>query len=304
MPKLNWKQWLGLFKSTFQKWWADDPFRQSAVIAYYAIFSLPALLLIIIYLSGIVFGQAAVNGKIADAFSGAMGKETALEVQDMIAKASVNKHSFLASVVGISMILIGATGVFTELQKSLNDIWEVKTKPDQPFLIWLRNQLFSFGLILTIGFLLLVSLVLTSLLAFFGDWMTQHFHLPGIDLLHILNESLSFALISFLFALMFKVLPDAKTKWRSVWLGSMLTSFLFILGKYALGLYFGKFQPASAYGAAGSVILILLWVSYSCMILFFGAEFTKQYAFKTEGALPGPQSDSKAAKDKTNPSTR
>jgi membrane protein len=289
MTRLSFRDWLGLFKSTFTKWWSDDPFRQSAVIAFYAIFSLPALLIIIIYLAGLAFGDAAVNGKIADAISGAMGRDTALQVQDMIAKSGTSKHSLLASLVGIFTILFGATGVFTELQKSLNYIWEVKPKPNQPFTKVLRDKLFSFGLILTIGFLLLVSLVLTALLSAFGDWISIHLHMPATYLLHLLNESVSFAMITVLFTLMFKVLPDVITKWRSLWIGAMLTSFLFILGKYGLGLYFGKFQPASAYGAAGSIILILLWVSYSCMILFFGAEFTKQYAIKTEGAPPKPK---------------
>jgi membrane protein len=289
MNRLTGKEVLDLFKSTLKKWWDDDPFRQSAVIAYYAIFSLPALLIILISSAGLAFGQAAVSGKIADAISGALGKETALQIQDMIAKASLMKHSFVASVIGILTILLGATGVFTELQKTLNTIWEVRPKPSQPFLKILRDKLFSFGLILTIGFLLLVSLVLTAIFSAFGDWISVQFHIPATFLIHLLNESISFGMVTFLFALMFKMLPDARTPWKSVWIGAGLTSFLFILGKYGLGFYFGKFQPASAYGAAGSVILILLWVSYSCMILFYGAEFTKQHAFKKAGQMPGPK---------------
>jgi membrane protein len=278
MKGIHYKTWLRILKATYTKWWDDDPFRQSAAIAYYALFSLPALLVIIVDLAGIFFCDAAVSGKIADAISGAMGADTALQVQDMIAVASRHRHSVIASAVGVITILVGATGVFTELQKSLNYIWEVKPKERQVFIKFLRNKLFSFGLIISIGFMLLVSLVLTSLITAFGDWISSHFISIPTYVLHLVNELFSLTFITLLFGLMYKYLPDADTKWRSIWPGAILTSFLFIIGKYALGLYFGKFQPTSTYGTAGSVILILLWASYSCMILFFGAEFTKQYA--------------------------
>jgi membrane protein len=179
---------------------------------------------------------------------------------------------------------VGATGVFVELQKALNAIWEVKVKPRKAILIVLRTRLFSFGLILSIGFLLLVSLTITTLLSALSAWVIYHW--PGIlmAVFYVLNFLVSFGVVMLLFALMFKILPDAKIKWKHLWLGSMLTAFLFILGKTAIGFYLSKSNPGSAYGAAGSIV-ILLWVSYSSMIFFFGAEFTRAYADHISGKV-------------------
>jgi membrane protein len=220
---------------------------------------------------------------VATAITGVLGKDAALQIQDMIVKASLVKNSLLAAVIGIGTLLFGATGVFMELQKSLNFIWQVKPKEGQGFLKMLRDRLFSFGLIVSIGFLLTISLVITSLLTYFSGWISARFSLVANVLMHGMNFLLSFSIITVLFAMMFKILPDYKTRWVLIWPGSVLTSCLFLVGKFGLGYYFGKFQPASIYGAAGSVVLVLLWVSYSCMILFFGAEFTKQFSFLSEG---------------------
>jgi membrane protein len=285
MTKLKAREWIGLFKNTYVKWSADDPFRQSATIAYYAIFSLPALLVIVIGLAGFVFGHDAVTGKVSAAISSAMGKETADQIQDIVAKSMMSKNSIWATLIGAVTLVMGATGVFMELKKSLNFIWEVKPKPTKKFLKTVMDNLFSFGLILSIGFLLLVSFVITTLLGALGHLISSRFSEAVTILIHILNFVMSFAVITVLFALMFKILPDAKTKWKYIWHGAILTSFLFILGKYGLALYFGKFKPASTYGAAGSIVLILLWVSYSCMILFFGVEFTKQLQERKEGKI-------------------
>jgi len=173
-------------------------------------------------------------------------------------------------------------GVFLQLQTSLNQIWEVKVKPElkgkEKWLKLVKDRLFSFGLIVSIGFLLLVSLVLTTALAAFSGWIQAHLPDFMLFLFEFINFLISFVIISILFALMFKILPDARIKLKDVWVGAMVTTFLFILGKFALGIYFGKAEPGSTYGAAGSIILVMLWVSYSCMIVFFGAEFTKQFA--------------------------
>jgi membrane protein len=283
--KLDLKGRFNVFKLTYLKWSADDPFRQSATIAYYAIFSLPALMLILVSLAGVVFGRDAVSGKISDQIGSVMGAETAKQVNDMIARAWQSKHSLVASIVGFVTLITGSIGVFTELKTSLNYIWEVKPKPNQKFLKSLKDKLFSFGLVLSIGFLMLVSLILTSLLSALSVWISAHFSTFATVMLHVLNLGLSFTLVAVLFAMMFKILPDAKVGWKYVRSGALLTAVLFIIGKYALGLYFGKFQPASTYGAAGSIVLILLWVSYSCMILFFGAEYTKQLQEKAEGKI-------------------
>ncbi|MBA3683298.1 MAG: YihY/virulence factor BrkB family protein [Bacteroidetes bacterium] len=267
-----------VLKKTAKAWVAADPFRQSAVVSYYAIFSIPALLVIIITCVGFAFGQEAIQGKISGQISGAMGEDTAKQVEEMIAKAGSQKNSLIATIISIITLILGATGVFAQLQASLNLIWEVKVVAKKKFLKTLKDKLFSFGLILSIGFLLLISLLLTTGLEAFSGWVKVH--LPDFMLVvfKLLNFIITFGGISALFALMFKILPDAKIQWRDVWIGAIATSLLFILGKFALGIYFAKASPGSTYGAAGSIILIMLWVSYSSMILFFGAEFTKQYA--------------------------
>ena len=266
-----------LFKTAFKKWNEKDPFRQSAVIAYYAIFSLPALLVVVISSAGLFFDADAVNGHVLDQITQTMGKETSDQVKEMLLKASVAKSSIWATIIGIAVLLIGATGVFVQLQKTLNIIWEVKAEPKKGIWPMLKTRLFSFGLILSIAFLLLISLVISTILSSISNWMHSESQVM-IVLFQILNFVISLLVISVLFALMFKILPDAKIKWHHVWIGSVVTGLLFTLGKTALAFYFSKAEPGEGYGAAGSIILILLWVSYSSMIMFYGAEFTRAYA--------------------------
>ncbi len=264
-------------KDTVKAWNAADPFRQSAVIAYYAIFSMPALLVIIIACAGLAFGEEAVTGEISRQISTAMGEETSKQVEEIIAKAGEKESSIWATIISIFTLFIGCTGVFAQLQASLNQIWEVKVDAKKKWLRTLRDRLFSFGLVLAIGFLMLVSLVLTAGLSAFSEWIRASMPDMMLVLFYILNFVVSFGVITVLFAMMFKVLPDAQVRWRNVWIGAAVTAALFTLGKFLLGIYFGKADPGSAYGAAGSIVLIMLWVSYSCMIVFLGAEFTKQY---------------------------
>lgn len=273
--------WL-ITKKSFDSWNAADPFRQSAIIAYYAIFSIPSLLVIIIALAGLAFGREAVQGEISNQISSALGNDTAKQIEEIIAKAGEQKKSIIATIIGIVSLIFGAMGVFLQLQTSLNQIWEVKVKPElkgkEKWLKLVKDRLFSFGLIVSIGFLLLISLVVTTVLAAFSGWIQAHLPDFMLFLFQFINFLVSFVTISVLFALMYKILPDARIKWKDVWVGAMVTTLLFILGKFGLGIYFGKAEPGSTYGAAGSIILIMLWVSYSCMIVFFGAEFTKQFA--------------------------
>jgi membrane protein len=265
-------------KNTFKAWMKADPFRQSAVIAYYAIFSIPALLVILISVAGFVFGKEAVQGRISGQISSAIGSETALQIEEMIANASEQENSLLATVISVITLILGATGVFAQLQVSLNLIWEVRVEVKKKWLKTLRDRLFSFGLILSIGFLMLVSLLLTTLLTAFSDWIKVHLPDFVMVVFQLINFIVSFGVITVLFALMFKILPDVRIRWKDVWIGAMVTTLLFIAGRFGLGFYFGKAQPGSTYGAAGSIVLIMLWVSYSCMIVFLGAEFTKQFA--------------------------
>lgn len=267
-----------LFQTTFKEWNAKDPFRQSAVIAYYAIFSMPGLLVLIITIAGSFFGHDTVSQNILAQVASTLGADTAASIEDMLTKVGHSKSTLSGSIIGISTILIGSTGVFVELQKTFNTIWEVKVVVKRGILPILKARLFSFGLILAIAFLLTISLVVSTALAAMNNWIKVDSSEWMINVWHVLNFIISLAVISTLFGLMFKILPDAKIEWRHVWLGSLVTGVLFTIGKTALTFYFGKAEPASAYGAAGSIILMLLWVSYSSMILFFGAEFTAAYA--------------------------
>jgi membrane protein len=272
------KRFPSVLKTTFKKWNDHDPFREGAVVAYSAIFALPGLLVIVITLVGYFFGAETVSGRLHQEIAGAMGKTTADQVQQMITMATQTKDSVWASILGILVIVIGAVGIFVALQKSLNIIWEVKSVPIRTG-IWrfVKTRLFSFGLILSIAFLMLISLLISSMLSALGNWI-EALSESLLVILKIFNFAFSLGIISIVFALMFKFLPDAKVKWSAVWIGAIVTSLLFVLGKAALGLYFGKANPGTTYGAAGSVVLILLWTSYTSMIVFFGAEFTKVYS--------------------------
>jgi membrane protein len=288
LSKLNvpFKNARSILKKALVEWWAKDPFRESAIIAYYAIFALPGLLIVILTSAGYFFGHDAINNHITAQFTSTMGADTALQVQNIIVQASAAKNSVFATVIGIIIMIVGATAVFAQFQKSLNTIWEVKLD-DSKYGIWsyVRIRLFSFGLIITIAFLLIISLVISALLSAFGNWLSGHFSETFFVVLQVANFVLSFIILTVLFALMFKFLPDAKIKWKHVWIGSNVTAFLFGIGKFGLGLYFGKLNPGDGYGTAGSIILIMLWVSYSSMIVFFGAEFTRAYANFISGRI-------------------
>lgn len=275
-----------LFKTTFEEWWEKDPFRQSAVIAYYAIFSIPGLLVLVITIAGYFYGKEVASESILAQVSKVMGVDTAKQIQEILISVHKSKSSVWASIFGVVILLIGATGVFVELQKTLNHIWKVKVAAKTGILAVLKARLFSFGLIMAIAFLLLISLVISSLLEAMSNWINFETSSFMSDILKIINFILSLGIISALFAMMFKILPDAKIKWKHVWLGSLVTGILFTLGQAVLAFYFGKAEPTSTYGAAGSIILILLWVSYSSMILFFGAEFTATYAHMYSGEVP------------------
>lgn len=272
------KAFLKIAGSASRRWWAKDPFMQSAVIAYYAIFSMPGLLVIVISVGSLFFKRDVLTGQLFTQISSVMGVESARQVQGMIISINLTDKSVLATVIGLITVLLGATGVFVELQKALNVIWEVKAKPRRAIFTVIRTRLFSFGLILSVGFLLLISLTITTIIAVMGDWVMNHWPNIVLIIFYVLNFIISFGVVMLLFALLFKLLPDARILWKHLWWGSILTAFLFILGKTAIGFYLSKTNPGSAYGAAGSIVLILLWVSYSSMILFYGAEFTRAYA--------------------------
>lgn len=285
--KFELKHIIQLLKTTFKGWINKDPFRQSAVIAYYAIFSIPGLLVLVISITGYFFGANNVNDNIMEQISSTMGSETALQVNQILTKTTQEKSTLIGNIIGVAILLFGSTAVFVELQKTLNLIWNVELKPQKSgILSIIKARLFSFGLILAIAFLLTVSLVVSTLLSSMGTWLKVYTHDSTILFYNIINFIFSLAIISALFAMMFKILPDAKIRWKHVWLGAFVTGVLFTIGKTLLAYYFSTAEPGSVYGVAGSIVLILLWVSYSSMILFFGAEFTATYARTYSGDVP------------------
>ncbi|UZO81085.1 YihY/virulence factor BrkB family protein [Aquimarina sp. ERC-38] len=276
-PNKTQRMW-AIVKETYTKWMDSDPFQLSAAVSYYALFSFPALVIIVIQTVSIFYSRAEVQDRVMKEITSILGEDSASTIKDIIENAISQDQSYIAIAVGIATLLYGATGMFVALQKSLNAIWGVKPKPKNEYLKMLRDRIFSLGLILVIGFLLLISLVLTAVITALVGWI--EYYLPDfmVEVIQLINFFISLGLITILFALIFKYLPDVKIRWNSVWVGAFVTSVLFVLGKSALGIYFGQMDPGSSFGAAGSVILILLWVSYSSIILFFGATFTQVYA--------------------------
>ncbi|MBL7834034.1 MAG: YihY/virulence factor BrkB family protein [Cyclobacteriaceae bacterium] len=267
-----------LLKETFSQWTEREPFANSIVIAYYTIFSLPGLMVIIINVAGYFYDKGEITSRLTGQIQNMIGGDTAQDIEAIIGNASQSKGSTLATLLGIATLIFGATGVFYQMQQILNKMWEVKPKPKQMILKIIKDRIFSFGLILAVGFLLLVSLALSAGLSAFSDWVSVHLSESLNVVFHVADIALSLAIITILFASIYKFLPDAQIRWKDVWPGAILTALLFTLAKFALGLYFGKSDPGSTYGAAGSIILIMLWVSYAGLILLFGAEFTQVYA--------------------------
>lgn len=262
-------------KETYNHWNEREPFNNSIIIAYYTIFSLPGLLVIIINIAGYFFGTEAVTNQLTGQIGGIVGGNTAKDVQEIVANANQSEGTVLSTILSVATLIFGATGVFYQLQQILNKMWEVKPKPKQKFLKLVKDRVFSFGLILAVGFLLLVSLVLSAALTAVSGWVAGNLSDSLVIVFKVLDILVSVGVVTVLFAAMFKFLPDAKIQWRDVWSGAILTAVLFVIAKFLLGLYFGKSDPGSAYGAAGSIILIMLWVSYAGLILLFGAEFTQ-----------------------------
>ena len=302
-----------LLKKTFSVYNEREPFNNAIIIAYYTIFSLPGLLVIIINLAGYFFGQEAVTNQISTQLGGIIGGDTAKAIQDMVAKASQSDGTTLATILSVATLIFGATGVFYQLQQILNKMWEVAPKPKQKIVKLIKDRVFSFGLILVIGFLLLVSLVLSAAVTAVSDWFSSQISEGMSFLFKAIDIIVSLGIITTLFAAIYKFLPDAKIRWKDVWVGAVMTSVLFVIAKFALGVYFAKSDPASTYGAAGTIVLMLLWVTYAGMILLFGAEFTKVYADTygvdiqpTEGAVSthGQNDNGAIVNKKTNAETR
>ncbi len=267
-----------LFKKTFNEAIDDNVLKLSAALSYYTIFSLPPLLIIIISITGIFFGDEAVRGQLFGQINGLVGNVAAAQIQEAIKNVTLSGSNAFVTVVGIIILLIGASGVFSEIQESLNFILGVSAKPKRGLVKFFKNRLMSFSMIGSLGFLLLVGLIINSLTDILNNRLAMRFPKDAFYLFHAVNILLMFSITTILFTVIFKTLPDGKIVLRDCIVGASFTTILFMVGKYVIGAYLGSSAIASVYGAAGSVILILVWVYYSAIILYFGAEFTKVYA--------------------------
>jgi membrane protein len=283
-PPMMWR----LMKDAASDWSRDRAPRLGAALAYYTVFSLVPFLVVVIAVIGLVFGEVAAQSAILSQIAELVGEQTAAAIKDMIQRANQPSTGLFATAVAVATLLIGASGVFGQLQDALNTVWGVEPKEGRGVWGFIKDRFLSFVAVLGTGFLLLVSLIFSSALAAFGKWFGGLLPLPEA-VLQLMNFAFSFLVVTGLFALIFKVLPDAKVAWRDVWIGAALTSALFTIGKFALGVYLGKSNVASAYGATGSLVLVLLWVYYSAQILLYGAEFTQVYANRVgERIVPTP----------------
>lgn len=272
-----------VLKCSFSGFGDDKVMKLSASLAYYTIFSLGPLLIVIIFLCGFFLGKEAIEGSIYRQLDSFVGPDAALQIQQIIKNASISKQGTVAATIGVITLLVGATGVFAEIQDSINSIWGLKPKPSKKkggIWLLLKSRLLSFGIIISLGFLLLVSLGVTAIIEGLGGKLKQVFPDVGVVVLYIANLLITLVVITTLFAVIFKVLPDARIKWRDVIAGSVTTALLFMLGKFAISFYIGQSNVGSTYGTAGSLVVLLLWVYYSSVILYFGAEFTKAYALE------------------------
>jgi membrane protein len=274
------KQSWHLIKETFYEFSEDNVMHYGASLSYYTIFAMPPILIVVIAAAGALFGREAVTGQIYAQLAGMLGKAAALQVQDIVEAASRLKPNLFAKIVGVFAIVVSSTGVFLALQDTLNTIWGVKARPKSNIIKLIRDRVLSFAMVISIAFLLLVSLVIHAAVLAVSAFMGNYVHIVSLILLHIFNFVIPLMVITLLFALLFKYLPDAKVRWKDVWMGAFVSSLLFSLGKYLIGIYLGNSNIGSAYGAAGTVIIILTWVFYSSILLFLGAEFTKVYALR------------------------
>jgi membrane protein len=274
-----------LLKTTFLEFNEDNAIKLSAALSYYTIFALPPLLIIIITICGFFFGEEAVTGQLYGQINRLVGHDAAIQIQEAIKNVQLSDSNVFVTVFGVLMLLIGASGVFAEIQSSINFIWGLRAKPDKGFKKFIQNRVMSFSMIVTVGFLMLVSLMMNATLDVLNDQLELYLPQSTVYLFYVINLIIVLVSITLLFALIFRTLPDGVIKWKDAFIGAGCTAVLFMIGKFAIGFYLGNSTIASVYGAAGSVIIILVWVYYSAIILYFGAEFTKVYATSYGGKI-------------------
>jgi membrane protein len=267
-----------VIKKSYVDFDRNKAWRMSAALSYYTVFSLAPMLIVVISLLDVFYGRDAIQGVIFEHIQQFIGADAALQVEQIIRNATISKDFSWASIVGVAALIFAATSVFAEIQDSINFIWKLKAKPKKGWLKLILNRVLSFSMVVTLGFILLVSLIVNSLLDIMADKLLNAFPQLDVYVAYGINFLLTFATISSLFAIIFKVLPDAKIEWRDVVNGAITTALLFMLGKFGISYYLGKIHISSTYGAAGSMVIILLWVYYSAAILYFGASYTREYA--------------------------
>ena len=266
-----------LIKESASEWQDDKASTLAAALAYYTLLSIAPLIVLAVAVAGLVFGDEAARGQIAEQIGAVVGSQAGEAIESIALNAKAPESGLVSTVVGIAVLLFGASGVFGELQTSLNTIWEVEPKPGRGVLGMIKDRFFSFTMVLGVAFLLLVSTVLSAAIASLGSFLESS--LPGGEALWmVLNFAISLGIIALLFALIYKVIPDAQMHWRDVWVGASVTAVLFTIGKLLVGLYLGKSTFVSSYGAAGSIVALVVWVYYSSQIVFLGAEITQVYA--------------------------
>jgi membrane protein len=278
--KLSAKGIWKIVKGAFSGFSDDKVTKLSGSLAYYTVFSMGPLLVLIISLCGLFLGREAVEGKVYETLVGFVGADTAAQLQQIIKNASIGGKGQIAAIVGGVTLLVGATSVFAEIQDSINGIWGLKPKPKRGWVKMLQNRFLSFSVIISLGFVLLVSLAISGVIEALSNRLQAAYPDVTVVLFYVLNLIITLLVTTFIFAVIFKVLPDASIRWRDVAIGSVVTALLFMIGKFAIGLYISKSNVGSTYGTAGSLVVVLLWVYYSSMILYFGAEFTKAYAME------------------------
>lgn len=267
----------------------DKVIKLSGSLAYSTVFAMGPLLIVIISLCGIFLGVESAQGKVYEVLKGFVGQDTAAQLQEIIKNASLSGKSTLAAVIGGVALLIGATSVFAEIQDSINDIWGLKPKPKKGWLKFLKDRFLSFSVIVSLGFLLLVSLAVTGVIEALSNRLQARFPTVTVAVFYTVNLIITLGISLLIFAVIFKVLPDAEIRWRDVMSGALVTAILFMLGKFAISLYVTRLKVGSTYGAAGSLVVLLVWIYYSSIILYLGAEFTKAYAIRYGAAIhPSP----------------
>lgn len=274
------KEFWDIAVTTFKDWSARDVGTDAASLAYSAIFSMPGLLIIVIWFAGIFFGEEAVRGEITSFLGSMMGHDVGKSVEEMVVSGMIDKKNVVMKAVGVGSLVFGATTLFFQLQKSLNKLWDVVAAPKRAWEKYILDRANSLGMILIIAFLLLITLLISAFIGLANNWVIHKFGIETLAFMNIINAVIGFLVTMLLFAAIFKILPDVELEWKSVWIGAAVTSALFTVGKFLLTYYFDTFKPTSSFGTAGTIILLMLWINYTCQIIFFGAEFTKVYAKK------------------------